>query len=64
MGQDNQAKVRQLRREESKKKIDAYDRILIVTEGKKTEPNYFQEIKFFYKLSSANVQCRYSELEP
>lgn len=36
-------------------KKESYDKILIVSEGKKTEPNYFNEIIERYKLSSANV---------
>ena len=34
---------------------EAYDKILIVTEGKKTEPYYFDEIKNTYKISSLNI---------
>lgn len=33
-----------------------YDRVLIVCEGEKTEPNYFNELKDYYKLNSANVE--------
>lgn len=33
-----------------------YDKVLIVCEGEKTEPNYFNELKDFYKLNSANVK--------
>jgi len=33
----------------------AYDRILIVTEGEKTEVNYFKEIKQYFRLPSASV---------
>lgn len=36
-------------------KKESYDKILIVTEGEKTEPNYFKEIIKLHKLSSANV---------
>ena len=32
-----------------------YDKVLIVTEGSKTEPAYFEEIKDYYDLSGANV---------
>lgn len=32
-----------------------YDRVLIVCEGEKTEPNYFTELRDYYRLSSANV---------
>lgn len=33
-----------------------YDRVLIVSEGGKTEPNYFNELVDYYKLNSANVE--------
>ncbi len=39
---------------------DAYDRILIVSEGSKTEPNYFNEIRRFYRLHAANIQVCHS----
>ncbi|MBY7815315.1 RloB family protein [Vibrio fluvialis] len=35
---------------------ESYDKILIVTEGEKTEPFYFQEVVGHYKISSANVR--------
>jgi len=34
---------------------EAYDTVLIVCEGEKTEPNYFEGLKRDYRLSSANV---------
>lgn len=34
---------------------EAYDRVLIVTEGQKTEPIYFSEFLEHYRLSSANI---------
>ena len=40
----------------------SYDRILIVCEGSKTEPLYFNEIRIAYRLHSAHVQVRPSEL--
>jgi hypothetical protein len=43
-----------LRRLKAKK--EPYHKVLIVTEGSKTEPHYFQELKDYYKLSSANVR--------
>jgi len=56
MGADNQPKHRQARRLDRKQSIrKSYDRILIVTEGEKTEPNYFHEIRVKYRLSTANV---------
>ncbi len=47
-------KTRMLRRRRAKK--DSYDVILIVCEGKKTEPNYFTELKKAFRLSNANVR--------
>jgi len=35
---------------------EAYDRVLIVTEGKKTEPIYFSELLKRYRLSNANIE--------
>lgn len=32
-----------------------YAKVLIVCEGKKTEPNYFNELKQHYKIPSANI---------
>jgi len=57
MGRDNQPKNRQrshIERKEGRRK--PYDRLLIICEGKKTEPNYFKEIFRRYRLSSANVR--------
>ncbi len=34
---------------------ESYERVLIICEGEKTEPNYFCEIRDYYKLSTANV---------
>lgn len=36
--------------------IEPYDRVLIVCEGEKTEPLYFEELKDFLKLSTANIK--------
>lgn len=33
-----------------------YARVLIITEGQKTEPNYFNEIRDYYELNSANIE--------
>jgi len=58
MGSDNQPKHRQANKLARRKaRRESFDRILIVTEGKKTEPNYFNEIKAFYRLPSANVSA-------
>lgn len=37
---------------------EPYDRVLIVCEGEKTEPNYLQELIAHYQLSSANVAIK------
>jgi hypothetical protein len=56
MGRDNQPKDRQKVRLERKiGKRMPYDRLLVVCEGTQTEPNYFNEIRRLYKLSSANI---------
>ncbi|PTQ87176.1 RloB family protein [Agitococcus lubricus] len=63
MGRDNQAKHRQLARQTRKECLRAsYDRILIVSEGSKTEPLYFEEIRAAYQLHSANVAVHPSQL--
>lgn len=60
MGKDNQPKHRQkersLRRTLAKRQ--PYERLLIVCEGKKTEPQYLQEIRAAYRLSTTNVQVQ------
>lgn len=43
-----------LKRKKATKK--GYDRILVVCEGSKTEPNYFNEIRAHYKLHTASVK--------
>ncbi|MET1255321.1 RloB family protein [Aliikangiella maris] len=59
MGTDNlfhkrKAKsIQDLRRRKAKK--EAYEKILIVCEGEKTEPSYFSEIKDKHELNSANI---------
>lgn len=63
MGKDSQPKHRQASQLARKKAQRApYDRILIVTEGSKTEPNYFNEIRVANKLHTANVQVEPSAL--
>lgn len=37
-------------------KLASYDRVLIVCEGSKTEPNYFRELVDYLKLNTANVE--------
>lgn len=63
MGRDNQPKHRQLARKAHKEAQRAsYARILIVTEGSKTEPLYLEEIREAYQLHSANVAVQPSQL--
>ena len=60
MGTDNlfhkkkERKAVELRRRRAMK--EPYDVILIVCEGEKTEPNYFNELKSAFRLSNANVR--------
>lgn len=62
MGRDNSPKERQRKQLERKLNQRAsYDRILIVSEGSKTEPNYFSEIRAAHRLHTANVVVRHSE---
>jgi len=35
-----------------------YEKILIVCEGEKTEPNYFSDARSYYKLNTVNVEVR------
>jgi len=42
-----------LKRKKAKK--SPYDRVLIVCEGAKTEPNYLKEIRDTYRLNTANI---------
>jgi hypothetical protein len=56
MGRDNQPKHRQLARRTHKGSARSpYKRILIVTEGSKSEPNYLGELCSRLRLNSANV---------
>ena len=59
MARDNSPQIRQRAQLERKKNRRAtYDRILIVSEGSKTEPLYFEEIRETYRLHTANVEVR------
>jgi hypothetical protein len=63
MARDNGPKERQQKQLERKQgRRASYDRILIVSEGSKTEPNYFREIRAAFRLHTANVEVRSSEL--
>ncbi|TLS75293.1 RloB domain-containing protein [Mariprofundus erugo] len=56
MVRDNHPKFRQAKRLERKKPTrPTHDRILIICEGAKTEPNYFNEIRSKYRIHSAHV---------
>jgi hypothetical protein len=59
MARENSPKVRQRNQLERKQRRRAsYDRILIVSEGSKTEPNYFREVRAAYRLHTANVEVQ------
>lgn len=63
MARDDSPKERQRKQLERKQgRRASYDRILIVSEGSKTEPNYFREIRTAYRLQTANIEVRPSEL--
>jgi hypothetical protein len=63
MARDNSPKERQRKQLERKLgRRASYDRILIVSEGSKTEPNYFREIRSAYRLHTANVEVQPSGL--
>lgn len=63
MARDNSPKIRQRAQLERKKGQRAsYDRILIVSEGSKTEPLYFKEIRAAHRLHTANVEVQPSKL--
>ena len=63
MARDNSPKERQQKQLERKLgRRASYDRILIVSEGSKTEPNYFLEIRATHRLHTANVEVQPSEL--
>lgn len=42
--------------ERRKARRSSYEKVLIVCEGEKTEPNYFNELIQFYELNTANVE--------
>lgn len=55
-------KIFHKKREKSKKDLErkkakrsSFEKVLIVCEGEKTEPNYFKELKDYYQLNTANV---------
>ena len=63
MARDSSPKERQKKQLERKlSRRASYDRVLIVSEGSKTEPNYFREIRAVHRLHTANVEVQPSEL--
>lgn len=63
MARDNSPEERQRKHLERKlNRRASYDRILIVSEGSKTEPNYFREIRAAHRLNTANVEVQPSQL--
>lgn len=60
MGSDNLFHKRRERGkknlERKKAKREPYDRVLIVCEGEKTEPNYFRDLIIANRINSANVE--------
>lgn len=60
MGTDNLFHKRKLSKKRSVRKKrnlrDPYKKILIVSEGKKTEPHYFTGLRDYYALNTANVR--------
>ena len=63
MARDNSPKERQQKQLERKQgRRASYDRILIVSEGSKTEPNYFREIRSAYRSHTAHAEVRPSKL--
>jgi hypothetical protein len=63
MARDHLPKIRQRAQLERKQTQRAsYDRVLIVSEGSKTEPLYFKEIKNAHRLQTANVEVHPSAL--
>jgi len=65
MGRDNHPRFRrieQVRRRRGRR--NALDRILIVCEGEKTEPNYFEEIRQGLRLPSANIRVYHEHTNP
>lgn len=63
MGQDNQPKHRQAARDLKRRAAvrQTYERLLIVCEGEKTEPQYLCEIQRAYRLATAHVQVLHSQ---
>jgi len=62
MGKDHQPKHRQVARDLRRRAAvrQPYERLLIVCEGEKTEPQYLREIQQAYRLATAHVQVLHS----
>jgi hypothetical protein len=57
LGRDDHPRLRRARRIERRGATrPAFDRILIVTEGEKTEVNYFEEIRQHFRLPTASIR--------
>lgn len=60
MGTDDLFKKRKAKtaRDQARRKASRapYEKVLIVCEGEKTEPNYFNELIDFYEINTANVK--------
>lgn len=57
MGTDNLFHKRKAKKLERKKPTrQLYEKVLIVCEGSKTEPNYFNELKDHYEIDTANIR--------
>lgn len=57
MGTDNLFHKRKaIKLERSEPNRERYDKVLIVCEGSKTEPNYFQELIDHHEINTANVR--------
>lgn len=60
MGSDNLFHKRKAKATDSlerrKAKRSSYNKVLVVCEGEKTEPNYFNELIQFHELNTANVE--------
>jgi hypothetical protein len=63
VARDNHPRLRQARALARRQGTrPSYDRLLIVCEGKKTEPNYFEDIRQQNRIPSAHVRVLHSEL--
>lgn len=63
MGKDNQPKHRQAARVLQRRAAvrQPYERLLIVCEGEKTEPQYLREIQQAYRLATTHLQVLHSQ---